>query len=170
MATWEKKNGLWVVLQKHRFEVLRHHHDSQVAGHWEKHRTQELVPRNFIWDKWLQDVAGYVAGCVKCPKSKADRHSRQTKLAPMATEEHPFEEIAMDFVGDLPESEGFNAILVVTDRFTKIQHYIPAKTTWIAEDVADSYINDIWKVYSLRRHITLDRGPQFASNFLKEMN
>ena len=23
VATWEKKNGLWVVLQKHRLEVLR---------------------------------------------------------------------------------------------------------------------------------------------------
>ena len=43
--------------------------------------------------------------------------------------ERPFEEIAMDFVGELPESEGFNIILVVTDRFTKVQHYIPAKTT-----------------------------------------
>jgi len=47
----------------------------------------------------------------------------------MPTGEHPFKEIAMDFVGELPESEGFNAILVITDRFTKIQYYIPAKTT-----------------------------------------
>ena len=59
-----------------------------------------------------------MAGCVKCQKSNADRHSRQTKLVPMPTGERPFEEIAMDFVGELPESEGFNAILVVTDRFT----------------------------------------------------
>ena len=28
VATWEKKNGLWVVPQKHRLEVLRQHHDS----------------------------------------------------------------------------------------------------------------------------------------------
>ena len=47
----------------------------------------------------------------------------------MATGERPFEERVMDFVGELPESEGFNAILVVKDRFTKVQHYIPAKTT-----------------------------------------
>ena len=125
VATWEKKNGLWVVPQEHRLEVLRQHHDSQVAGHWGKHRTQELVSQDFICDKWLEDVARYVAGCVKCQKSKADSHSRQTKLVPMPTGEHPFEEIAMNFVGELPESEAFNAILVVTDRFTKVQHYIP---------------------------------------------
>ena len=48
VATWEKKNGLWVVPQEHRLEVLRQHHDSQVAGHWRRHRTQELISRNFI--------------------------------------------------------------------------------------------------------------------------
>ena len=48
VATWEKKNGLCVVPQEHRLEVLQQHHDSQVAGHWRRHRTQELVSRNFI--------------------------------------------------------------------------------------------------------------------------
>ena len=61
-----------------------------------------------------------MAGCVKCQKSKADRHSRQTKLVLMPTEERLCEEIVMDFVGELPESEGFNIILVVTDQFTKV--------------------------------------------------
>ena len=32
VATWEKKNGLWVVPQEHRLEVLQQHHDSQVTG------------------------------------------------------------------------------------------------------------------------------------------
>ena len=80
---------------------------------------------------------------MKCQKSKAEGHSRQTKLVPMPTGERPFKEIAMDFVRELPESEGFNAILVVIDRFAKVQLYIPAETTWTAEDVADSYINNI---------------------------
>ena len=33
MGTWEKTNRLWVVPQEHRLEVLRQHHNSQVAGH-----------------------------------------------------------------------------------------------------------------------------------------
>ena len=151
-------------------EVLRQYNDSKVAGHWGRHWTQELVLQNFIYDKWSEDVARYVAGCVKCQKSKADRHSKQTKLVLMPTGERPFEEIAMDFVEELLEAEGFYAILVVTDWFTKVQCYIPAKTTWTAEDVANSYINDIWKLYGLPRHTTLDGGPQFASKFLKELN
>ena len=111
-------------------------------------------------------MARYVAGCVKCQKSNADRHSKQTKLVPMPTRERPFEETAMDFVGELLKSEAFNAIPVGADQFTKVQHYIPAKTTWTAEDIADSYINDIWTLYGLSRHITSYRGLQFASKFL----
>ena len=115
-------------------------------------------------------MAKYLAGCVKCQKSKAGRHSRQTKLVPMPTGEHHFEEIAMNFVGELPESEGFNTIMVIMDRFAKVQKYILAKTTRIVEHVVDSSINDIWQLYSLPRHMTSDRGPPFAPKFLKELN
>ena len=50
VVIWEKKNGLWVVRQEKGLEGLRQHHNRQVAGRWEKCRTQELVPRDFIWD------------------------------------------------------------------------------------------------------------------------
>jgi len=68
----------------------------------------------------MEDMAKYVAEYSRCQKAKADRHSKKTKLVPMPTEERPWEEIAMDFVGELPESNGNNAILVITDHFTKM--------------------------------------------------
>ena len=52
MATWEKKYGLWVVLQEHRLEVLYQHHARSVTGPCGRHRTQELALWNFIWHKW----------------------------------------------------------------------------------------------------------------------
>ena len=76
----------------------------------------------------------------------------------------------MDFVGELPESEGFNAIVLVTDSFTEVQHYLAAKTTLTAADVANAYINKIWGLDRLPQHITSDRGPQFASKFSQELN
>ena len=44
----------------------------------------------------------YVAEYVKYQTSKADRHSRQTKLVPMPIGEHLFEEMEMDFIRELP--------------------------------------------------------------------
>ena len=66
VVIWKKKNGLLVVPQEHKLEVLHQHHDHKVAGHWGRHRTEELVSRNFTQDKWSQDVARYVAGYVNC--------------------------------------------------------------------------------------------------------
>ena len=95
VVTRKKKNELCVVPQEHRLEVLGRHRDSQVAGHWVRHQIQALGSGNFIWDKWSEDVARYVAGCVKCQQSKADGHSRQIQLVPMPTEESPYKEIVM---------------------------------------------------------------------------
>jgi len=91
VASLEKKNGLCVVPKEDKLKVLRQDHNSQVAGHWGRHRTQELISRNLIYEKSQEDVARYVAGYAKCQKGKADRHSRQTNLIPMPTEERPFE-------------------------------------------------------------------------------
>ena len=102
--------------------------------------------------------------------NKSDHHAKQTKSIPMLTGNQLFEEIAMDFVGELPELEGYYAMLVVMDRFTKVQHYIPAGASWTAANIANAYICYIWKLYGLLRHITLDHGPQFASLFAKELN
>ena len=109
-------------------------------------------------------------GYINCQTSEADTHRRQTRLEPMATGEQLFEEIARDILGELPESEAFNAILVVIDWFTKVQPYIPAKTTWTVEDVTDFYINNIWKLCGLPKQITLDRCLQFTLNFLNQLN
>ena len=98
--TWKKSsNGLLIVPQEHRQTVLKQCHDSEVTGHWGKHRTQELVSRDFTWERCREDITEYVASCPKCQKSMFDRHSRQTKLIPMPTSTKPWEKIALDFIG-----------------------------------------------------------------------
>ena len=57
VTTWEKKNGLCVVPQEHGLEVLCHHQGSEVAEQCREYQTEELVSRNFTWDKWSENVA-----------------------------------------------------------------------------------------------------------------
>lgn len=57
------------------------------------------------------------------------RHCRKTKLVLMLIGQYPFTEIAIDFVDESLGLEGFHAILVITDQFNKVQHYILATTT-----------------------------------------
>jgi hypothetical protein len=75
----------------------------------------------------------------------------------------------MDFVTGLPESEGYDAIMVVVDRLTKMRHLLPCNTTVNSEDVAQLYLRNIWKLHGLPTHVTSDRGTQFTAKFWRAL-
>ena len=60
ISSWERKEeGLLIPPNEaSKLEVLRACHDSGIAGHWGRHRTQELISRNFWWAKWQGKGAG----------------------------------------------------------------------------------------------------------------
>ena len=68
----------------------------------------------------MKDIAKYVTRYVYCQKAKLDRYLKQTKLILIMTEEELWEEIVMGFIGDLPDRDIYNTILVIIDCFTKM--------------------------------------------------
>ena len=71
----------------------------------------------------------------------------------------------MDFVVELPESKGYDAIWVVVDHLTKLRHMVPCKSTCSSEELADLFLHNVWKEHGLPSTVISDRGPQFASRF-----
>jgi transposase InsO family protein len=69
----------------------------------------------------------------------------------------------MDFVTGLPDCEGFDAILVVVDRLTKMRHFSACRTDCSAEDLADLFLRHIFRLHGLPEVMVSDRGPQFDS-------
>ncbi|KAG0154528.1 hypothetical protein PDIDSM_96 [Penicillium digitatum] len=75
----------------------------------------------------------------------------------------------MDFITHLPLSYGYDAILVVVDRLTKMKHFIHCKGTCNAEEVARLYTGHVWKLHGLPNTVVSDRGPQFVAQFWKHL-
>jgi len=76
--------------------------------------------------------------------------------------------INMDFFTVLPRSfRKFDSIWVIVDRLTKSAHFLPVKTTYIAEEYARLYIKEIVRLHGVPISIISDRGAQFTANFLK---
>jgi hypothetical protein len=71
----------------------------------------------------------YVKSCITCARSKAKQHKPYGLLCQLPIPLCPWESISMDFIEQLPDSEGFTAILVVVDRFTKQALFIPTHDT-----------------------------------------
>jgi hypothetical protein len=77
--------------------------------------------------------------------------------------------ISLDLITGLPESQGYNSILVVIDRLSKLLHAIPTNDTLSSEGLARLFRDYVWKHHGLPEQVISDRGPQFVSGFLKEL-
>ena len=71
----------------------------------------------------------------------------------------------MDFIVELPPSQGHDAIYICMDRFTKMAHFCPTTSNITAEGMAELYIRHIFKNHGLPNDIVTDQGSQFVSNF-----
>lgn len=64
----------------------------------------------------------------------------------------------MDFVVELPPSEGCTAIFVVVDRLSKMAHFLPLKSTPSAMETAQVFIREIVRLHGVPMNIVSDRG------------
>src|SRR5215813_11865937 len=75
-----------------------------------------------------KDIQRYVKGCMKCQRTKSHRTAKHTTLQPLPIPSTPWMAISIDIIGPLPESKGWDAILVIVDYFTKMKIFIPIMT------------------------------------------
>jgi hypothetical protein len=71
----------------------------------------------------------------------------------------------MDFMVSLPPSRGFDVIMVVVDRFSKMAHFIPTKETAMAQEMGRLFFTDVFKHHGLPKDIVSDQDPKFTSKF-----
>ena len=55
----------------------------------------------------------------------------------------------MDFMTHLPESKGFNSIMVVIDRVSKMAHFVPTRDTATAQEVGRLYFDKVVKHHGM---------------------
>ncbi|QRV98272.1 Transposon Tf2-11 polyprotein [Ceratobasidium sp. AG-Ba] len=130
----------------------------------------ELLHRKYIWASMKKSVNDYVANCESCIRNKHSNQVPPGLLNPIEAPDKPWEEITFDLITGLPESEGFTAILTVVDRLTKMVHFIPTTNEANGVDVANLFLTYVWKLHGLPRKTISDRGPQFTSQFLKQLH
>ena len=76
----------------------------------------------------------------------------------------------MDFITKLPLAQGYDSILVVVDRLTKMVHFIPTTEKTLVEGLARLFRDNVWKLYGLPESIISDRRPQFTMEMMWKLN
>ena len=114
----------------------------------------------------------YVKGCADCQRHKVNLRPTKAPLRPIypKPEATPFDTVAIDFITKLPESQGYNSILTITDHdCTKVAVFIPCNEEINAEGTAALYIKHVFMHFGLPSKIISDRDPRFASKFTREL-
>jgi transposase InsO family protein len=153
-----------------RSEIIRLTHDAPHAGHPGIEKTLDLVKRNYYWVGITKDIAHYIKSCPVCQQTKSFPAKPAGLLQPLPPPSGPWEEITTDLLVELPDSQGYDTILVVVDRFTKRAHFIPTTTNLSAEGTARLFRDHVWKHHGWPKKIISDRGTQYAARFAIALN
>ena len=89
---------------------------------------------------------------------------------PNSVPEKPWVHISADFITKLPLAQGYDSILVVVDRLTKMVHFVPTTEKMLAEGLTRLFRDNVWKLHGLPESIISDKGPQFAAGLMRELN
>lgn len=116
--------------------------------------------------------ARYVKGCAVCQQNKVNTHLTVPPLHPIPATgvSRPFQNVSIDFITDLPLSNGYDSIMVVVDHgLTKGVVFIPCHKTIDAITTATKYYEAVYRRFGLPDKVISDRGPQFTSQSTKEL-
>jgi len=75
----------------------------------------------------------------------------------------------MDFIEQLPPSDGFTDILVIIDQLTKQAIFIPTYNTINAPELAKLFVAHVFSKHGVPSHVTSDRGSEFVSRFFRSL-
>ena len=149
-------------------DVLSGLHNSPVGGHLGVSKTLDKVRSRFYWVGQRKDVEKWCNNCDKCCSRKSPSKSCR---APLQTDlpQKPFERVAMDILGPLPETrKGNKYILVVGDYFTKWKEAFPMQNME-ASTVAKIFFDEFVCRFRIPKRLHTDQGKNFESTLIKEL-
>uniref|UniRef100_A0A9J8A0T7 Gypsy retrotransposon integrase-like protein 1 n=1 Tax=Cyprinus carpio carpio TaxID=630221 RepID=A0A9J8A0T7_CYPCA len=159
--------GKIYVPEDHCTSLISSAHASVGKGHPGVSKTLTALQRKYWWPRMQEDIKEFIQGCALCAMTKVPRHLPTGKLLPLPIPHCPWSHIGLDFITNLPASDGNTCILVAIDRFSKACRLIPLKGLPTAFETAELLFNHVFRNFGIPEDIVSDRGPQFISRVWK---
>jgi hypothetical protein len=154
-----------------RHTIMDEAHNSAYSIHPGATKMYMDLKQKYWWNGMKGDIAQFVAHCDTCQRIKAEHQKPAGLLQPLPIPVWKWDEIGMDFVVGLPKTrKGNDYIWVIVDRLTKVAHYLPVRTNYGGEKLAQIYVDNIVKLHGVPSRIVSDRGTQFTSRFWKGLH
>ena len=149
--------------------LLEEFHKSLLGGHMGLAKTLSRLQQSFYWEGIRQDTQKFIKQCVDCLQTKYVPQKPAGLLQPIPPLSRPWEDLALDFITGLPNSQGAIVIMTIVDRFSKGAHFGSLPSHFTTHTVAQLFIDSICKLHGFPRSLISDRDPIFISKFWKEL-
>ncbi|GKD31487.1 retrotransposable element Tf2 [Tanacetum coccineum] len=116
-----------------------------------------------------KEVKQFVRDCEICQRYKPNLEAYPGLLQPLPIPTSIWTSISMDFIERLPKSQGKDVILVVVDILSKYSHFMALSHPYTVSQVAQLFLDNIYKLHGLPENIVSDRDKIFVSSFWKEL-
>ena len=97
------------------------------------------------------------------------RHKPYGLLCQLPIPKRPWNSISMDFIKQLPPSNGYTSILVVVNQLSKQGIFIPTYDTVTSQDLTGLYVINVFSKHGVPSHVTSNHGSEFVSHFFPSL-
>mmetsp|Transcript_32607 Transcript_32607/g.82239 ORF Transcript_32607/g.82239 Transcript_32607/m.82239 type:complete len:736 (-) Transcript_32607:576-2783(-) len=143
-------------------KILYELHDS--VGHRAYASTLARALDRFWWTRIRHDVKTYCEQCSVCRRVRA-RPQPPAPTQPLPVPPRPWHTVGLDFITELPESNGYNTMLVVCCHLSRQAHFIPTTVNVTGGQAAELFLKEVFRLHGIPRIIVSDRDPRFLSAF-----
>ncbi|KAK5777176.1 hypothetical protein PVK06_045143 [Gossypium arboreum] len=151
-------------------KILQEAHSGYFSIHPGSTKMYNDLKKMYWWNGMKRDISEFVSKCLICQQVKAEHQVPSGLLQPIMVPEWKWDRITMDFVSGLPLTPGKkDAIWVIVDRLTKSAHFIPVRTNYSLNKLAELYIKEIVRLHGIPLSIISDRDPRFTSRFWQKL-
>jgi Integrase zinc binding domain len=137
-------------------------HDT--LGHFGFDKSYEALRGSYYWPNMRRDLEkAYIPSCSKCQRNKNCTSKPTGPLHPLLVPDDWFDTVALDFIGPLPEEDGKDTILTMTDPLGADIRITGTHSTYTAAQIAVMLFDEWYCENGLMLHLVSDRDTLFTA-------
>ena len=129
-----------------RENIIRELHCGGLGGHFGIDKIENMVKRSYFCPKMNNEVKKFIECCTIFQQDKGMK-TNQGLYQPLPIPSRPWESISMDFVMGLSKTkQGCDNVFFIVDRFSKMAHFLPCKSTNDASHIDNLFFKEVFRI------------------------
>ncbi len=150
-------------------EIIAWSHNHITASHPGIEKTKELVLQEYWWPKMKKDIEAYIQACKMCQQTRSSTQAKAVPLHPNTIPSRPWTHISINMITELPEINGYDAIIMIVDQISKEIIPIACSTELSSEGWVKILHDEVYAKHGMPQVVISDWGTVFVSKFMKDL-